>query len=69
MKMRGTKMIKLVTKPHRLTGGTMIEVFNDGVFVASVYPHEDGVRIVSKYLGTVRRDDDDTPSVTIYFTT
>ena len=60
-------MIKLVTKPHKLTGGQMTEVFSDDVFVAGIYPHEDGIRIVSKYLGTVRRDDEYPPAVVVYF--
>ena len=60
-------MIRLVVKHHRLTGGNMIEVFDDDVFVASVYPHEDGIRVVSKYLGTVQRDDDNPPTITIHF--
>ena len=60
-------MIRLEIKRHRLTGGQMIDVFDDDVFVASVYPHEDGIRVVSKYLGTVTRLDENPPSVVIHF--
>ena len=65
--LKKTMTIKLVMKHHKLTGGMVIEVFDDDVFVACVYPHEDGIRVVSKYLGTVRRDDDNPPSLTIHF--
>ncbi len=38
-----------------LPGGQMIECWRDGVFVAGVYPHEDGIRIVSKYMTEVTK--------------
>jgi len=38
-------------KPHEtLPGNQMVEFWRDGVFVAGIYPHEDGIRIVSKYI-------------------
>ncbi len=33
-------MIRLVTKPHEETGGEMVQVWDGGVFVAGVYPHD-----------------------------
>lgn len=35
---------------HSAVQGQMIEVFDDDVFIAGIYPAEHGVRIVSKYL-------------------
>ncbi len=38
-------------KPHlELPDSEMVEYWRDGVFVAGIYPHEDGIRVVSKYL-------------------
>jgi len=45
----------------------MVEVWQDGVFIASIYPHEDGLRIVSKYLDGVEHDAAFPPSVVIRF--
>lgn len=39
-----------------LPGKMMVEVWRDGVFVAGIYPHEDGIRIVSKYMSEVKKD-------------
>ncbi|MBA7680485.1 hypothetical protein ES703_88802 [subsurface metagenome] len=37
--------------PHTtLPGKTMVEYWRDGKFVAAIYPHQDGIRIVSKYM-------------------
>lgn len=33
-----------------LRGDPMVEVWRDGEFVAAIYSHDNGVRIVSKYL-------------------
>ena len=39
-----------------LTGKPMVEVWLEGEFIASIYVHEDGIRIVSKYLdGDINR--------------
>jgi len=41
-------------KPHgKLPSNQMVEFWRDGVFVAGIYPHEGGIRIVSKYLDWV----------------
>ena len=37
--------------PHlELPGKQMVECWRDGEFVAGIYPHEDGIRIVSKHM-------------------
>lgn len=45
--------------PHGiLPGQPMIEVWRDGVFVAGIYPHQDGIRIVSKYMTDVFKEEE-----------
>jgi len=46
-------------------GDTMVEVWRDGQFVAGIYPHEEGLRVVSKYLDGVQHEDVKPPSVVI----
>ena len=47
--------IEFRIKPHGvLPGKQMVEFHRDGVFVAGIYPHEDGIRIVSKYIDGVK---------------
>lgn len=54
-------------KPHGiLPGNQMVEVWSDGVFVAGVYPHEDGIRIVSKYMDWVMQEPGYPPSVVVH---
>jgi len=37
---------------HQLKSGVqMIEVWNGGIFMGSIYPTERGIRVISKYLG------------------
>ncbi len=43
----------------------MVEVRREGKFIASIYVHEDGFRIVSKYLDGVEHETDIPPSVVI----
>ncbi|GAI76569.1 unnamed protein product, partial [marine sediment metagenome] len=33
-----------------LPGKQMVECWQNGEFVAGIYPHEDGIRITSKYM-------------------
>jgi len=41
--------------PHSvLPSKQAVECWRDGVFVAGIYPHEDGIRIVSKYIDGVK---------------
>ncbi len=58
-------MIKLVTKPHPATGGQMVEIFDDDTFLAAVYPHLDGIRIVSKYLDGIRHEHEQPPALVV----
>lgn len=38
-------------KPHhQLPDKTMVEYWRGGKFVAGIYPHQDGIRVVSKYM-------------------
>lgn len=37
-------------------GRLMVEVWRDGTFVAGIYKHDDGIRIVSKYLDGVEQE-------------
>jgi len=41
-----------------LPSGQVIECWRDGVFVAAIYPHEDGIRVVSKYLDNVVKEEE-----------
>jgi len=60
-------MIKFRLSIHGITDEPMVEVWRDDTFVASVYGHEDGMRIVSKYLDGVERQVAMPPSVVIRF--
>ena len=58
----------------RTTTGTVtgkptvaVEVWHDGEFIASIYAHEDGLRIVSKYLDGVEHEAKMPPSIVIKF--
>jgi hypothetical protein len=50
-----------------MTGKPMVEVWQDGEFIASIYGHEDGLRIVSKYLDGVEHEAATPPSIFIKF--
>jgi len=39
-----------------LHGNQAVECWRDGVFVAGIYPHQDGIRVVSKYMTEVTKD-------------
>lgn len=41
-----------------LPGSQIVECWRDGVFVAAVYPHEDGIRVISKYMTEVTRENE-----------
>jgi len=43
-------MTELRPSRHALTGAVIVEVWEDGVFIATIYPAHRGVRVVSKYL-------------------
>lgn len=43
--------------PHlTLSGKHGVECWRDGKFVAGIYPHEDGIRIVSKFITDVYKE-------------
>jgi len=57
---------KFIFKPHgELPGKQIVEVWSDGVFVATIYPHEDGILIISKYMDGVKQGAGYPPSVVI----
>jgi len=47
-----------VSEHNVLPEKLMVEVWRDGTFVAGIYPHEDGIRIVSKYMTKTTIADD-----------
>ena len=60
-------MIKFRLSTHSITDDPMVEIWRDGAFVASIYGHEEGVRIVSKYLDGVEHEVNMPPSIVIKF--
>jgi len=50
---------------HTMTQKPMVEVWKDGEFIASIYGHDDGLRVVSKYLDGVEHEVDVPPSIVI----
>ncbi len=54
-------------KPHgTLPGQQMIEFWRDGQFVAGIYPHQDGIRVVSKYMTGVSEEAGLPPAAIIF---
>ena len=56
-------------KPHGiLPGNQMAEFWRNGVYMAGIYPHEDGLRIVSKYFDgvEVEKEQGSPPSVVMH---
>ncbi len=49
-------MIKFRLSTHSISDEPMVEVWRDDTFVASIYGHEKGVRLVSKYFDGVAYD-------------
>lgn len=45
----------------------MVEFWNDGKFIAGIYGHENGVRLVSKYMDGVEHELGYPPSIVIKF--
>jgi hypothetical protein len=57
---------ELRVKPHgQLPDKAMVEFYRRGVFVAGIYPHQDGIRIVSKYITGVEEDPAYPPAIVI----
>ena len=53
---------------HSQTGKHMVKVWKDGLFIASIYGHDDGLRVVSKYLDGVEHEAGNPPAMVIRFT-
>lgn len=52
--------------PHSILPGLqMVECWRDGEFVAGVYPHQDGIRVVSKFMTAVTKETHYPPSIII----
>jgi len=52
--------------PHdQLPDKQMVEYWKDGLFVAGIYPHEDGIRVISKYMAGVSEDTGFPPAAVI----
>ena len=45
----------------------VVEVWQDGLFVASIYPHEKSVSVVSKYLKDVEKHSEYPPLAEVTF--
>ncbi len=52
---------------HKETGKPMVEALRDGVVMAGIFVHEDGVRIFSRHLDGVQHEAGFPPSVVIRF--
>lgn len=52
---------------HTVTGKPMVEVWQDSEFIAGIYAHEDGMRIVSKQLDGVEHEASVPPSLVVRF--
>jgi len=39
-----------------LPGEQVVEYWRDGKFVAGIYPHQDGIRIVSKFMTDISKE-------------
>jgi len=52
---------------HTGTGQIMVEVWRDGEFIAGIYGHEEGLRIVSKHLDGVAHETGLPPALVVKF--
>lgn len=50
-----------------IDGRKMVEVWDNGVFIAGIYPHENHIAIVSKYLDEAFTDSGYPPTLMIMF--
>ena len=58
-------MIEFRLSTHSITCEPMVEVWRDNIFIASIYGHEEGMRVVSKYLDGVTYDSSSPPAIVI----
>jgi len=55
-----------IFKPHgELPGKQIVEVWRDGEPMAGIYPHEDGIRIVSQYMDGVKHETEYPPAIVV----
>ena len=53
--------------PHSMIADKQaVEFWREGVFVAGIYPHEDGIRIVSKYMDGVEHEPGYPPAAIVH---
>ena len=57
--------IEFRVSEHTMTHKSMVEVFEDGEFIAGIYGHDGGIRIVSKYLDGVDHEPCFPPAVVV----
>ena len=50
---------------NTITQKPMVEAWKDGEFIAAIYGHDDGIRIVSKYLAGVEHEPNFPPALVI----
>lgn len=60
-------MINFRLATHSTTHKPMVEVWRDDTFVASIYGHQEGIRVVSKYYDGIQGEPGLPPSVVIKF--
>lgn len=65
LKVGGKEVIKFRLATHTETGEPMVEVWRDDIFVAGIYGHEKGVRLVSKYFDGVEHEPNYPPGVVL----
>ncbi|MBA7486112.1 hypothetical protein ES707_21665 [subsurface metagenome] len=46
-------------------GKHMVEYWRDGKFIAGIYPHQDGIRVVSKYITGASMEEKPVPAAVI----
>ena len=64
--MEGKMSYKFKVRPHSvLPEKEIVECWLDEKLVAAIYPHEDGIRVVSKYLTDVYKEEGLPPAVII----
>ena len=51
------------------TGAEIIELRQDGILVGVIYPHEEGIRVVSEHLDGVQHETGWPPAVVVRFST
>jgi len=50
-----------------ITSDKMVEVWREGEFIAGIYPHDEGLRVVSKHLDGAEHESARPPAIIIKF--